>query len=78
MKDIVRQVERAKTMLASTDHAETKIITIAYECGFREINAFNRNFKEETGMTPTEYRAFQLHFKRIVGVSPEKYKRDEN
>lgn len=39
------------------------VATIAYECGFESISAFNRNFKIRFGMSPREYRmqALALH-----------------
>lgn len=36
---------------------ENKAISqIAYECGYDSLCSFNRNFKEQTGITPKEYR----------------------
>jgi len=35
---------------------ESRIIDIAYDCGFDTITAFNRNFKKTIDQTPTEYR----------------------
>lgn len=68
-----KRLDDARAMLVSPEHAGTKIITIAYQCGFSEIKLFNHLFKKRTGMTPTGYRAFHVHFKRVTGVSPEEY-----
>lgn len=32
------------------------ILKISEECGFRSLRSMNRNFKEQTGQTPAEYR----------------------
>jgi AraC-like DNA-binding protein len=32
------------------------VLTIALDAGFQSIGPFNRAFKTETGLTPTEYR----------------------
>ncbi|MDQ6419382.1 response regulator [Paenibacillus sp. LHD-117] len=47
------RVEEAKRRLASTDE---KIVGIADTTGFTNIRHFNRVFKNETGVTPKEYR----------------------
>ncbi len=46
---IEKAVEALKT-------GNEKIITIAYECGFTNLTAFNKAFKRIVGMTPTELR----------------------
>lgn len=33
------------------------ILKISEECGFRSLRSMNRNFKEQTGRTPAEYRS---------------------
>ncbi|MBQ8988870.1 MAG: helix-turn-helix domain-containing protein [Prevotella sp.] len=48
------RVEHAKQLLAQ--HPEMKISTIATESGFANDKALARNFKEQTGMTPTDWR----------------------
>jgi AraC family L-rhamnose operon regulatory protein RhaS len=47
------RMERAKTLLRET---ETKVIDIAFECGFSSSQYFANTFKHATGMTPSEYR----------------------
>lgn len=46
----------AKQALADPDQAEVPILTIALDSGFQSLGPFNRAFKADTGMTPTEYR----------------------
>lgn len=47
------RMERAKTLLRETD---TKIIDIAFECGFSSSQYFANTFKHATGLSPSEYR----------------------
>jgi len=53
----------AKRWLADREQADTPILTIAMDAGFQSLGPFNRAFKADTGMTPTEYR-------RLGGVAP--------
>ena len=46
--------------LADPAQAEVPILTIALDAGFQSLGPFNRAFKAETGMTPTEYRRQRL------------------
>lgn len=46
----------ARGALADPDQAVVPILTIALDAGFNSLGPFNRAFKAETGMTPTEYR----------------------
>jgi AraC-like DNA-binding protein len=46
----------AKQALADPAQAEVPILTIALDAGFQSLGPFNRAFKADTGMTPTEYR----------------------
>ena len=50
------RVEDAKVGLADPTEAEVPILTIAMDAGFQSLRAFNRAFRAETGMTPSEYR----------------------
>ena len=47
------RLEKARQLLADT---EEKIITIAYESGYRHLGFFNAMFKKRFGMTPSEWR----------------------
>ena len=55
------RINLAKEMLRSKDTASLRVADIALRCGFSSINSFNRVFRENTGMTPTEYRSAQLY-----------------
>lgn len=46
----------AKQALADPAQAEVPILTIALDSGFQSLGPFNRAFKGDTGMTPTEFR----------------------
>ena len=46
----------AKRWLADREQADTPILTIAMDAGFQSLGPFNRAFKADTGMTPTEFR----------------------
>ena len=46
----------AKQALADPTQAEVPILTIALDSGFQSLGPFNRAFKTDTGVTPTEYR----------------------
>ena len=46
----------AKQALADSAQAEVPILTIALDAGFQSLGPFNRAFKGDTGMTPTEFR----------------------
>ncbi|MBP1965341.1 helix-turn-helix transcriptional regulator [Paenibacillus aceris] len=52
------RLERAKELLAST---LMKVSDIAGQIGFVDSNYFFRKFKQDTGLSPTEYR--NLHTK---------------
>jgi AraC family cel operon transcriptional repressor len=57
-----RRIERAKMLLGSTDE---KVIFIGYDCGFRNLANFYRNFSARTGMSP---RTWRLHGSATVPV----------
>lgn len=42
--------------LADPAQAAVPIVTVALDAGFQSLGPFNRAFKADTGMTPTEYR----------------------
>ena len=48
-----RRIELAKHLLLSTNR---KILDIAFECGFQNSTHFNKSFRKQTGVTPSEYR----------------------
>jgi AraC-like DNA-binding protein len=50
------RIAEAMAALADASQDEVPILTIALDAGFASLGPFNRAFKAETGMTPTEYR----------------------
>jgi AraC-like DNA-binding protein len=50
----------AKVALADAEQREVPISTIALDAGFASLGPFNRAFKADTGLTPTEFRAQSL------------------
>jgi AraC-like DNA-binding protein len=50
------RIEDARLALSDVTQREVPILTIAMDAGFQSIGPFNRAFKAETGVTPTEFR----------------------
>ena len=50
------RIEEAKKLLRSPQYVDAKVIHIALDSGFSNKSSFVRNFKRQTGLTPTEYR----------------------
>lgn len=50
------RIDDAKTALADLGQAEVPVLTIALDAGFQSLAPFNRAFKADTGLTPTEFR----------------------
>ena len=46
----------AKAALADPEQIEVPVLTIAMDAGFQSLGPFNRAFKADTGVTPTEFR----------------------
>jgi AraC-like DNA-binding protein len=46
--------------LADPAQAQVPVLTIALDAGFQSIGPFNRAFKAQTGMTPTDFRRERL------------------
>ncbi|QOL26831.1 AraC family transcriptional regulator [Thalassotalea sp. LPB0316] len=42
--------------LIEPEHLSTPVLTLALESGFRSLSSFNKAFKAQHGLTPTEYR----------------------
>lgn len=49
-----KRLQRAEMMIAESN---MPVSQIAYMCGFSDPKYFSKQFKKETGMTPSEYRA---------------------
>ncbi len=52
-----QKIKTAKQLLSATNDT---VMDIALKCGFNNVSYFNRVFKENCGMTPTEYRKQKL------------------
>jgi AraC-like DNA-binding protein len=50
------RIADAKAALADPTQTGVPILTIALDAGFNSLGPFNRAFKAETGMTPSEFR----------------------
>lgn len=53
------RLKEAQALLIDPVHFETPITEIAFDCGFNSIPSFNRVFKVELGLTPSEFRERQ-------------------
>lgn len=51
------RVRRAMAMLDDARFDALPVLSIALDCGFGSIGPFNRAFKAETGLTPSQYRS---------------------
>ena len=49
------RIEELKERIAKLDHQKYTLLSIAYDCGFNSKTSFNRNFKNYTGKSPSEY-----------------------
>jgi AraC-like DNA-binding protein len=58
------RIAAAKARLADPNEARTSISAIAYEMGFASLGPFNRAFREETGVSPSEWR------RKSLGLEP--------
>jgi AraC-like DNA-binding protein len=50
------RINEAKQKLSSSNHRNITISSIAYECGFNSISAFNTAFKKIVHQTPSQFR----------------------
>jgi AraC-like DNA-binding protein len=50
------RIDEAKVALADPGQLDVPVLTIALDAGFQSLAPFNRAFKADTGLTPTEFR----------------------
>ncbi|WP_299362777.1 AraC family transcriptional regulator [Winogradskyella sp.] len=50
------RIKEAKQKLSALDHKKVTISSIAYDCGFNSISAFNTAFKKIANQTPSQFR----------------------
>jgi AraC-like DNA-binding protein len=67
------RIDEAKAALSDPSQRDVQVLTIAMDAGFQSIGPFNRAFKADTGMTPTEFRRHAL-----VPSQPAPSRSDEN
>jgi AraC-like DNA-binding protein len=58
----------AKQALADPAQVEVPILTIALDAGFSSLGPFNRAFKAETGLTPSDFRRRALGELAVSGI----------
>ncbi|MDX1349662.1 MAG: helix-turn-helix transcriptional regulator [Putridiphycobacter sp.] len=49
------RIEEFKERIANPDNQKYTLLSLALECGFNSKTSFNRNFKNLTGKSPSEY-----------------------
>ena len=54
------RLAEARAALADPAQAQVPVLTVALDAGFQSLGPFNRAFKADTGMTPTDYRRQSL------------------
>jgi transcriptional regulator GlxA family with amidase domain len=52
-----RRLARAHGLLTDPRHATGKIIAVAHACGFGDVSYFNRAFRRQFGLAPSDVRA---------------------
>jgi AraC-like DNA-binding protein len=62
------RIDEAKAALADPSQRDVPVLTIAMDAGFQSIGPFNRAFKAETGLTPTEFRRNALDGAQSAGL----------
>ncbi|WFL79069.1 helix-turn-helix domain-containing protein [Altererythrobacter arenosus] len=50
------RIAEAREILADRERVSLPVLTIAMDLGYNSLPTFNRAFREETAMTPTDYR----------------------
>jgi AraC-like DNA-binding protein len=65
------RIDEAKAALSDLSQRDVQVLTIAMDAGFQSIGPFNRAFKADTGMTPTEFRRHAL-VRSQAAASPSK------
>ena len=55
------RIAAAKTRLSDPNEARTPVSAVAYDIGFGSLGPFNRAFRDETGLSPSEWRRKALN-----------------
>jgi AraC-like DNA-binding protein len=72
------RIAEAKAALADPRQEAVPVLTIALDAGFSSLGPFNRAFKAETGLTPTDFRRQNLGNSGIGEPIPESASRISN
>lgn len=51
----IQRIEEFKRIADLPGNRKFTLLSLAYECGFNSKTSFNRNFKKQTGISPSEY-----------------------
>jgi AraC-like DNA-binding protein len=65
------RIDDAKAALSDPGQRDVPVLTIAMDAGFQSIGPFNRAFKADTGMTPTEFRRDALAHSQDLALDPQ-------
>ncbi len=55
------RIAEAKVRLSDPNEARTPVSAIAFDIGFASLGPFNRAFRDETGLSPSEWRRKALN-----------------
>lgn len=58
----LKRIEEFKRVVALPENRKFTLLALAHDCGFNSKTSFNRNFKNLTGLSPSEYLR-QTHIK---------------
>ena len=72
------RIAEAKAALGDAKQAEVPVLTIALDAGFSSLGPFNRAFKAETGLTPSEFRRQNLGNSAFGSPIPDSASRISN
>ena len=61
------RIDEVKAALEDPGQIDIPVLTIALDAGFQSLAPFNRAFKAETGLFPTEFRRRALSGRQIDG-----------
>lgn len=64
------RIAEVKAALANPACSPVPVLTLAMDAGFQSLGLFNRAFKAETGVTPTEFRPRPPEFRCDTALIP--------
>lgn len=65
------RLDEAKASLSDASQRDVPVLTIAMDAGFQSIGPFNRAFKADTGLTPTEFRRDALADSQAIAAKSD-------